>query len=245
MPLSLSKISKSNVADNVIDQLLALLLSDKLSLGDSLPPEAELAAALGIGRNSVREAMKVLQVLGIVERRQGDGSYIAEKLELPFASLIFALMSKIGTSTDLVELRRVLEIGTVELVIEKATEEDIQFLREKVERFEELAFRGNPALGQVVEADTGFHLALVEVTKNKALQELCRFIMRLFQPSMASHLSSSRGFRQAAKGHRSTFEAIEARDRQRAREAIIDSFNVWRDYIRVAGKASKASRTGS
>jgi GntR family transcriptional repressor for pyruvate dehydrogenase complex len=243
MNLALNKISKASIADRVVEQLLHLLLSGDLKLGDALPSEAVLATQLGVGRNSVREAMSVLQVLGMVERRQGDGTYIAENIELPFAPFIFTLLGKIATPVDLVEIRRVLEVGAMELVIEKATEEDIELLRKKVERFEALAEKEDAPLEEASEMDRDFHLSLVEATKNKALLEIFKLLMGLFRPSMTTHLASSQGLERSVRAHRNTFEAIEARDVERAREVIIDSFYVWQKYVPEPGGPLGNQRT--
>jgi GntR family transcriptional repressor for pyruvate dehydrogenase complex len=231
MAITLNKINRSNVADMVIEQLLNLLLSGKLKLGDRLPPETELAAQVGIGRNSVREAMKVLQVLGIVERRQGDGSYISSNFNLPLDSLLFSLLARIGTSTELVELRRVFEIGVMDLVIDKAVEQDFRDLSASLDRFEQFATAGD--IEKTVDADLQFHLSLVEVIRNKALTDLAGLIMRLFRTSMTNHLASPEGLKHAIRGHRETLAALEARDRDQARKAIIESFNVWRQFIPI------------
>ena len=102
--IKLTPISRPNIADMVLEQLLDQLTSGRLKLGDKLPAEVELASQVGIGRNSVREAMKVLQVLGVIERRQGDGSYVAQEPNVPFKSLLLSLFSRIGTSEGMVEL---------------------------------------------------------------------------------------------------------------------------------------------
>lgn len=104
MSIQLNKITKANVVDTVIEQLLDLLLTGKLKVGDRLPAETELAAQVGVGRNSIREAMKFLQVLGVLERRQGDGSYISSNFNVPFDSFLFSIIGKIGKSDELVEL---------------------------------------------------------------------------------------------------------------------------------------------
>lgn len=233
MPIQLNRISKANVVDTVIGQLLDLLLSGKLKVGDRLPAETELATQVGVGRNSIREAMKVLQVLGILERRQGDGSYISPEFNVPFESLLFSIVGKIGNPKDLVELRKVLELGVMELVVEKASEKDFELLDEKVAVLEKYSLLEPIPLDDAITADMAFHLALIEMTGNTALAELGKMIMRLFQSSMIAHITTPQGIRRAVQDHKAILAAIRARNREEAREMIIQSLIVWKDYIHI------------
>lgn len=233
MSIVLNKISKSNVVDTVIEQLLDLLLEGKLKVGDRLPAETELAAQVGVGRNSIREAMKVLQVLGILERRQGDGSYISSSFNIPFDSLLFSFIGKIGNPEELVELRRVLEIGVMEIVVEKATEEDFELLEEKVRILDNYARMEPIPIDQAIKADMAFHLALIDMTRNGALEEFGKLIMRLFQASMINHIATPQGIRRAVEDHRAILASIRTRDREKARAMIINSLIIWKEFIHL------------
>ncbi len=233
MAVLLNKISKANVVDTVIAQLLDRLLEGELKVGDKLPAETELAGQVGVGRNSIREAMKVLQVLGIIERRQGDGSYISSSFNVPFDSLLFSLIGKISKPEELVELRRVLELGVMELVIEKADEEDFRLLQEKVDLLDRYAKMDPIPIDEAIRADMAFHLALIDVTRNDALVEFGKLIMRLFQASMIAHIATPQGIRRAVQDHNAILREIRARDKQAAREMIIQSLMVWREYIQI------------
>ena len=233
MSIQLNKISKANVVDTVIEQLLDLLLEGKLKVGDRLPAETELAAQVGVGRNSIREAMKVLQVLGILERRQGDGSYISSVFKVPFDSLLFSLIGKISKPEDLVELRRVLEIGVMEVVIEKSTDKDFEILEEKVKILSDFAQMEPIPLDKAIKADMAFHLTLIEMTRNDALVQFGKLIMRLFQSAMIAHIATPIGIRQAVQAHSSILAAIRSRDREKARAMIIQSLIVWKEYIKL------------
>jgi GntR family transcriptional regulator, transcriptional repressor for pyruvate dehydrogenase complex len=235
--MQLNKIDRPNIADTVIQQLLDQLLSGKLKVGDCIPSEIELSNQLGIGRNTVREALKVLQVLGIIERHQGHGSYISRKFKLPFGPFIFSLLSQLGTSIELAEIRRVLEIGVMDLVIEKATAQDFESIRAKLERF--IYWTAQHDWAEAVEADMAFHLEIVAATKNIALLELAKLVMRLFKPSMANQLKSAKGFKVSTAAHREILKALEARDRDRARLAMIKSYNRWMPYIKLSAEVNK------
>ena len=89
-------VKRAAASDEVMQQLLELMIAGRIRPKDRLPTESELATRIGVGRNSVREAMKVLDTLGLVERRQGDGTYIVESYSMPFQWLLFGLLSQSG-----------------------------------------------------------------------------------------------------------------------------------------------------
>ena len=234
--MELEQIPRDNVADAVIRQLLNRMLDGRLKPGGKLPTENEMAAQIGVGRNSIREALKVLQALGFVVRRQGSGSYIAESYEMPFDWLLFPLVSRIGTSKDLVELRLALELGVTEIVIEKAGEKDFAVLEQRIADFEMHGKKGTERaetldIDAAVRDDVRLHLALAELTGNAALIALARLVMKLFELSMRAHLSSADGYSTAKRDHRAFCDAIRSRDRDEARRKIIRSFEHWKTYI--------------
>jgi DNA-binding FadR family transcriptional regulator len=235
MAIQLNPINKVSFADIVLEQLLDLLLQGGLRLGDKLPSETELASQLGVGRNSVREAMKVLQVLGVIERRQGDGSYVASEADIPLKPLLFVLLSHMGTPAELVDLRRVLEVGVVDLVIDKISDADLEKIEKTIVALEESTSEPSTSADELVAKDIAFHHAIFEATKNPSIQRLGKLIMRLFYPSMAEHLASPKGARRAVRDHKAIFEAIGQKDRIQAREMVIRSYEVWKGYIKFPG----------
>ena len=242
MSIKLSKVNKSNVADTVIEQLIELILSGNLKLGDKLPTEVELASQVGIGRNSVREAMKVLQVLGIIERRQGDGSYISTKFSIPYDSLLLTLFSKIASPNELVELRRMIEVGIADLVVEKAKDADIERLEAAISRLESFTHTAVFSPDEVMKADMKFHTTFIEITDNKAIIELGRLIMRLFESSMLAHLSSPEGVERAVRDHRAICCSVKERDREKLRDGIVRSFDIWKEYIKIVNAGTDPAK---
>ena len=234
--MEMDQIPRDNVADAVIRQLLNRMLDGRLKPGGKLPAENEMAAQIGVGRNSIREALKVLQALGFIERRQGSGSYIAESYEMPFDWLLFPLISRINTSKDLVELRLALELGVTEIVIEKAGEKDFAVLEQRIANFEMHGETDTPLdIDAAVRDDIRLHIAIAELTGNTALVALARLVMKLLEPSMRSHLSSPEGYMRAKRDHRAFCEAIRSRDRDEARRKIIRSFEHWKNHIGLPG----------
>lgn len=231
--IDLKPIDRQNAADTVIRQLIGLMTTNKLKPGGRLPPESEIASRIGVGRNSVREAMKVLQTLGLVVRRQGDGSYLADSYQMPFDWILFPLLSRLKTSSHLVEFRRVIEMGVADLVITLAEDEDFNRLEQRLIEFESYREIVTDAAEAAVAADIAFHVCIAEITQNPAVIELVRLVMNLFEPSMKAHVQTPQGFSEAIDDHRALYEALRIRDREAVRDAMISSFETWRQYIEL------------
>ena len=123
-------INNSGLTDQVIDRITTALIHKELKPGDKLPPENELVMSLKVGRSSVREAIKVLQAMGIVQVKRGDGTYVASKASGAAVNpMLYQLLLGRGTMEDLVELRVMFEPAFVLLAARKATEEDFKKIR--------------------------------------------------------------------------------------------------------------------
>ena len=167
--LSLEAIPRQRLSDQIVRQLENLILNKELKLGDALPPERELAARLGVSRNILREAISTMIQKGLLEVRQGAGTYVASpSAELMSDSLTFYVRLNDSGFYDLLEARLALEVEIAELAARRCTDEDMQLISE---RFTELeAAVDDPEW--YVEADILFHAALAHAARNEVLQLL-------------------------------------------------------------------------
>lgn len=152
----------------VIDQIKALILSGKLAIGDRLPPERDLAQKYHVSRNSVREAMRTLQAIGLLECRQGSGNYIANNLKVQLSdSLSMIFMLDHCSMTDLTALRRTFETETLRDIVWK---DDPAVWK----RFEDLAqrIRLSKSVEEIEALDVEFHMLVASLATNPLIQYL-------------------------------------------------------------------------
>ncbi|MCL6613679.1 MAG: FadR family transcriptional regulator, partial [Firmicutes bacterium] len=221
----LDPVDRSKVTKIVIERIKDALISGELRREDQLPPETELAQKLGVGRTSVREALKMLEAIGVVEARRGQGTFVSTGLSPnTIDPLIFALILQGSTGPDLVELRTMFEVGYTEIAIQKATEEDLKEMEKAITALEEAAKEGRAD----ADVDLAFHRAVLKATRNPFIIQIGETVLDLFKASIQKtvHLYYDR----AVADHKAIFEAIKQRDTAKAREAIYRSFEVWRDY---------------
>ena len=220
--LPFTPIKTTNISKLVMESIKQALLRRSLQPGDRLPSETELCESLGVGKSSVREAIKMLEVLGVVETHQGEGTYISEKIpENSLNPLVFQLLIDYGNHADILELRRIFEPAYTKLAMENATEEDVQRLCLACERFESKISQGC----QEAEDDLAFHYAILEATKNPFVIRIGKTILQLFQASIGESMRTIP--LQALSDHRRILQAFIKKDEQELICAVENSFQGW------------------
>ncbi len=227
-----SKPTASSV-DFVVNSIKDLLLGKKVLPGDRLPPETELCRLLSVSRGSVREAMKILSALGIVEVKRGDGTYISTGGgEVMFDPLLFRLIVSQPEFGELKELRLILERNVVRLAILNATEDDLLQLRECVEKTQSLKDKAEKKYDELLALDLEFHAILGRAGKNRPLETIYRFVMQYFRPFIAQSLTKHSNFsRESTDAHQKILAAVEQRDVVAAEKAVEESTEVWEFLI--------------
>lgn len=169
----LKKMERTSVVQNVIDSLTAALLNGDLKPGDRIPTEAELSEQLGIARNSVREAIKILVYLGVLEIRRADGTFVCDGFSDSLVDpMIYGIILNQQNTQELNELRAMMETGVLHLAIEKCSEEEIQLLHDRLEDLKAAIFAEGADAESVFPLDNAFHDAITEMGHNTMVAKL-------------------------------------------------------------------------
>ncbi len=213
----LKAIKKTRIYEDIVAQIKLLIADGKLRAGDQLPSERELSEMFQVSRASVREAIRALESIGLIEIRQGEGTYIASSVETLLTSVASALAQQRDPLTPVFEARKILEPATAALAAQRATPEEVAKLEAILADQERQIAEGETG----VEADTRFHYALAHAAKNEILVRLDEAIVdSLLETRVRSLRSQGRPTRSLA-GHREILEAIRSKDPARAREAML------------------------
>lgn len=196
------------LVEKTIEKLLHLIVERQYEVGDKLPNEYELAEDLNVGRSTVREAVRGLAARNVLEVRQGSGTYISAKKGISEDPLGFSLVKdKVKLTTDLFELRYLLEPRIAERVAQFATEEDIARLEEIVVAIEDSVARGDD---EHLELDVKFHSMLAEISGNIAMTSLLPVINQSIH-LINENYSNRRMKESSLQAHRSILWAIQKR----------------------------------
>ncbi|RLQ82753.1 FadR family transcriptional regulator [Mycetocola zhadangensis] len=218
------------------NDIMDLILRRNLDVGNAMPTESELCAELGVGRNTVREALKVLQALGVVEIRHGFGTFVAAT---SFASLGSSLAFRGRLSLrhggqealELVDVRQALESGLVGSAIDATTEADIVILDELVTAMETRAQQGLAFL----EEDQEFHRHLYTPLRNELLSNLLEVFWNVYRQIHEEVGVEQHGLIESAQQHREILDAVVHRDKILAAERINLHFTGIRTHLTALG----------
>jgi len=209
-----------------------LILDRELEAGDPLPTENELAMVLGVGRNTLRESLKVLQALGVVEIRHGFGMFVApSNFDALTDGLTFrgrlSLRHKGDEALELVDVRQALESGLIGNAMDTMTPAQLAAVEDCVVLMEELA-----AAGQAfVEADAEFHRRLFEPLNNALLISLLAVFWKVYRQIHVEVGAGAEDLAAVAAAHRRIYEAVAEGDKALAAERLNRHFDGIRNRI--------------
>jgi GntR family transcriptional repressor for pyruvate dehydrogenase complex len=203
------------VTDAAIDKIKQMILSGELAPGDRLPKEADLAVRLGLSRNSLREAVRALSLINVLDVRQGDGTYVTS-LEpgLLLDTMSFVLdLHRDDTVLQFFEVRRILEPAATAMATKLMSDEDIEELRVILE-----SLPAEPTIEELVANDLRFHQRIALGSGNSVL---CSFIESLSGPTTRARiwrgLTQEGAMDKTREQHTAIYEAIAARQTDVAR----------------------------
>jgi len=219
---------------SVQDSLKQFIGDNGLVGGDALPPESVLARELGVGRNSVREAIKALESVGVLETRRGIGVFVRDFSFDPLLEhLPYGLGRELRDVEDVLEIRRTLELGLIEKAVAAIGPEDLAALRAVLDGMRTKAERGESFAAE----DQQFHGLLFHALGNRVLIRLLEIFWQAFHKASGFFDLDNPDPVATWRDHEALFEAVAARDPARARERLEAHY---RGITRVLSAGRKA-----
>lgn len=210
---------RGRVSEQISGYLKRLIATGQLKPGDRLPAERDLAEQLEVSRNSIREALHTLELTGLIEARQGGGTFVREagieSIREPLSSL---LITREGVIAEILDARRMMEPPMAGKAAAKATAEQIA-LMEKILRQQEQAVKDGKSGS---EEDTLFHHALAESTGNSVIVKLVEAMTEVLYASRERNLQTQDRAHASLRGHRKVLEAITRKDEEGAYTAMLE-----------------------
>lgn len=217
--IKLKSISRKKLSTIIANQILQLIRDGTLKPGDRVPTEKKLIKELSVSRTAVREGMKSLEMMGIIEIYPGQGTFVSKNRKT--SNLILHLLRsdekiKKNILLDLLELRQILEVGIVDIVAKKGTKEDFSKLRKSIELHRiDIEKDKHPSHG-----DLAFHRLLAASTHNKMIIDFYEGIYDLIKGSLIFTGDVKKNRIIGFKFHEKIYNAIIKKDSKLAREAM-------------------------
>lgn len=218
-------------AQDIQRELLELIIAEGIDEGQALPPEAELSEKLGISRNSLREGVKALQALGVLEIRHGSGTYLSAP-NLSALTLLLSFRARHSMRTtgleakQLVEVREALEVGLLPHAMEIMTDADKAAVRKALARMD-LASVGD----ELRSADMAFHETLFAPLRNDLLGEVLHAFWIAYNHIVDHVREETVDLEETVARHQAILDAIQAGDEAAAAVAMRNHFSEIRERL--------------
>jgi GntR family transcriptional regulator, transcriptional repressor for pyruvate dehydrogenase complex len=235
-------IAKQNIKELALTQLKRYIASGVVKHGGRLPSERELAEQLGVARSSVREALKVLEAVGVIESRVGDGTYLASQTGASFG-LSLAVWG--GTLVEIMDARQAIEVSSARLAAERATPDDILALQREVDV---MTRTGSQDPRAYLAADMNFHRLVGCAGHNPIVREVVTNLIGLLE-QVLSELKQLPLYTttEIDATHLKVLKAIVAHKPEQAAQAMRDhireSGEMWQALVSVGGATSPSNRS--
>ena len=234
----LKTIEKASVKDQTLEQLKNYILSGAVPLGERLPSERALADVLGVGRYSVREALKVLEAVGLLESRVGEGTFLTTNTGASFGRILgLSLATWGGTIIELLDARKMIEVEAARAAAERATSGQITLIEVEL-----TAMHAN--MDQVrayLKADMNFHRRIGEASQNAIISQFVNNLIDLLEEVLKeTHSDSLPAQAEGGGTHQAIFAAIAQGDADTAgnlmRGHIQFTSEVWQTVISLTAE---------
>lgn len=224
-------VKNTKVYEQVIEQIKEMIVSGKLKKGDRLPPERDLVEQLQVSRTSIREAIRALQIIGLVECRQGGGNFIRESFENSLfepLSIMFTLQN--SKPQEILELRKIIEVETARIAAEKIKNEDLEAIKAIIEQMKISEDNEYSAM-----LDTEMHYKIAHASENflvvSVLSAVSSLVDAFIKDAREKILKYQENKEVLLKHHEDIYSALAARDKSKAAEAMRKHLDFITGYL--------------
>jgi len=217
------KIKPKKIYEEVAEAIYEMIRTGQVKPGEKLDSVQQLAENFQVGRSAIREALTSLRAMGLVDMKQGEGTYVNEfdidQITFPLSTAI--LMNKEDIA-QLLEVRKIIEIGTAAAAAKKRTSEHLSMMEQALEEMK--SANGDEALGE--KADFQFHFALADAAQNPLLLSLMNHVSELMGETMKETrrvwlFSKHTTVKRLYDEHKDIYEAIKEQDEEKARKFML------------------------
>ena len=217
----LKPVEKKKAYEDIVQQIRTLIEEGKLKRNDHLPSERDLSETFQVSRTTVREAIRTLESMKLLQSRQGNGTYVvASSEEALIQPLAAALFNEKDDIRDIFYIRKIIEPHVAELAAENTTPQEMEELERILRKQEACIGQGE----NIIETDSAFHNLMVKATKNRVMERLIIALIDLLKQSREKYLFEDENDERAIKsleGHRRIFSAVKKGDGDAARKSML------------------------
>jgi len=224
-------VVRERLSDQVADELQSMIYNNKYKIGDKLPVENDLAQMFRVSRITVREAVRKLSIMGILDVRQGDGTFVKCLSPESFMKPMLPMLSLDKKNLqDIFEVRLLIECKAAELAAENATPQQLQRVRRLLDQMDTCALGDD--LDDYNEYDAQFHYEIAKCSGNEVLRTIQGLLFDMIKDAIHASTSPPNALVNSCIYHKRIYEALAAHDSKNASALMGAHIEGGADYIR-------------
>lgn len=230
-----AQLPKGSISEIIVQRITDALISGELKPGDQIPTEVEFSEKLGVSRNGVREAIKVLVAFGVLEIRRSEGTFVVEEYNHKLLDpLLYGLILSEHSMEELLEVKIAIANSVLYLAILNASDEEIKQLRKYGLEFKEIMNAKPADTEKMYQASKRFNEYLSEISRNRMLCQLDSIIRKIasFTRHKAIEVSVERGMVNALPdNYLKEVDILEARDKRAIADFMDERLKLWQELL--------------
>lgn len=228
-------LASKSIVDRVVNRLTGAIINGELAPGDKIPTELELAESFEVGRNSVREAIKVLEAFGVLHIKRAEGTFVSSEFNKRMLDpMLYGLLLQKDSGAEIRDLRQVFDTGILNVVVEKASDASIRLIRSRLEDIRAAVGKTPVSAEELLAADVAFHTAIVDASENALISSVAGYIDRITVPSriQTTQLIIDTGKLDSfVQLHERLVDVLENRDSAKISDTVKEHYHYWRQHI--------------
>ena len=228
-------IQTESVVSKIINRITDAIISGELKPGDKLPTEVNLCSSLGVGRNSVREAIKILEAYGVLYIKRPDGTFVSDHFSKKMLDpMLYGILLQQDSGSDLIHLRNILDVGILQTLISDISPIHLQYIHSAYTDLQAACTASFADAKQILDADIHFHMALANATENKLLINIYSYVDRITVPSRTraiSRMMEEAAFDNFLELHRKIVSIVVQRNLSAIDSVISEHYVIWKQII--------------
>lgn len=227
----LKEIGGKSVVEQIVDNITNAIINGELKPGDKIPTENELCTSMGVGRNSVREAIKILGAYGVINIKRAEGTFVTQDYDSKMLfPVLYGIILQKDSANQIVELRKIIDVGILQLALDKMDSESLQKAEEVMKDLEQKITAANVKASDIFEADIAFHKVLADITQNALLEGICFYVDQITSKSRIKAIEkilNEEATEQFLLMHKEMLRVLKEKDRTKINGVVEKHYQYW------------------
>ncbi len=225
------EIGGKSVVEQIVDNITNAIINGELKPGDQIPTENELCVSMGVGRNSVREAIKILVAYGVLTIKRAEGTFVKQDYDSKMLyPVLYGIILQKDSANQIVEMRKIIDVGILQLAIDKLDLEAFHKAELAMKDLEKKITASKVEVQDIFEADIAFHMVLVDITQNVLLEGICFYVDQITRKSRMKAIEkflNENATEQFLFTHREMLRVLKQKNRNEINAVVENHYQYW------------------